>query len=183
MFKRRQPLTRVEQVRRLLWPRMGIRRQGRYYAIRVSRIQGTPHSIAIGLASGMFMGFTPFFGLHVPLSIALAWLLRGRLMASVLGTLVANPWTYPAIWFAAYRLGCLLLGQQPGHDSQTHLTLTFLLEHPWRVFAPMLAGGSVLGLAFAIPCYLVAKPVIRLYQQRRIDRRRAKWPTPVRERE
>ncbi|SNR93186.1 hypothetical protein SAMN05880556_101612 [Azospirillum sp. RU38E] len=173
MFMRRHPLSRAQQLRRLLWPRMGLRRQGRYYIIKVARIQGTPHSIALGMAAGVFMGLTPFIGLHVPLSMGLAWLLGARMMAGVVGTLIANPWTYPAIWFASYRLGCLLLGMSPGEGQGPDLSLTFLLDHPWQLFMPMLVGGGLLGAVLGPLTYLVAKPLIALYQQRRAERRRA----------
>lgn len=172
MFMRRQPLSRVEQLRRLLWPRMGLRRQGRYYIIKVARIQGTPHSIALGLGLGVFLGLTPFVGLHVPLCMGVAWLVRARIMAAVVGTLIANPWTYPAIWFATYRLGCLLLGMSPGEGQGLHLSLTFLLDHPWQIFLPMLVGGGLLGGSLGLLTYLIAKPLIALYQQRKAERRR-----------
>ena len=174
MFKRREPLSPVGRLRRLLWPSMGLRRSGRYFAYKVGRIQGTAHAIALGLACGVFLSMTPLLGLHIPLAFALAWSLRASMMAAVLGTVLANPWTFAPIWYASYRLGCLLLGVAPGHSSRTHLTLTFLLDHPWQVFLPMLTGGSVMGLVLGTVSYLVAKPVIRFYQQRRIDRRRAK---------
>jgi len=173
MFRRREPLTRVERVRRLLWPSMGLRRSGRYIAYRVSRIQGTPHAIALGMACGVAVAMTPLLGLHFPIAFVLAWLFRASPMAAMVGTIAANPWTVPAIWYASYRIGCQMLGMAPGHDSQAHLTLAFLLDHPLRVFLPMLAGGSAMGLVGGVLAYAIAKPLIQIYQEKRRARRRA----------
>lgn len=181
MFRRRVPLTPTGRLRRLLWPSMGLARSGKYMIYRVGRIQGTAHAIGLGVACGVALSMTPLVGLHIPLAFALAWMLRANVMAAMVGTITANPWTFPAIWYASYRLGCAVLGMAPGHDDQAHLTLTFLLDHPWQVFLPMLAGGSLMGVVAALVAYAIAKPVIQFYQEKRRERRQA--GTILRERE
>ena len=52
--------------------------------------------IAIGFAAGVFVSFTPLFGLHIVLGAALAWLVRGNIVASLIGTLAGNPVTTPS---------------------------------------------------------------------------------------
>lgn len=176
MFRRREPLTPARRLRRLLWPSMGLMRSGRYVAYRVARIQGSPHSVAIGMACGVAVAMTPLIGLHFPIAFVLAWLLRASVMGAMVGTIIANPWTFPAIWYSSYRLGCTLLGLAPGHDSEARLTLAFLIDHPWQVFLPMLTGGSLMGLGAGIAAYAIAKPVIQFYQEKRRERRRAGRP-------
>lgn len=173
MFRRREPLTKAARLRRLLWPSMGLTRSGRYIAYRVVRIQGSPHAIALGMACGVAVAMTPLLGLHFPIAFLLAWLFRASVMGAMVGTIAANPWTIPAIWYASYRLGCTLLGMAPGHEDQARLTLAFLLDHPWQVFAPMLAGGALMGGMAGVIAYAIAKPVIQFYQERRRERRRA----------
>ncbi|MFV3130185.1 DUF2062 domain-containing protein [Niveispirillum sp. KHB5.9] len=173
MFRRRVPLTPARRLARLLWPSMGLVRSGRYVAYRVARIQGSPHSIALGIAWGVAVAMTPLLGLHFPIAFVLAWASRASIMGAMVGTVTANPWTFPAIWYSSYRLGCTLLGMAPGHDDQARLTLAFLLDHPWQVFLPMLAGGALLGLGAGVIAYAVAKPVIQFYQEKRRERRRA----------
>jgi uncharacterized protein (DUF2062 family) len=89
---------------------MGWRRLGLYLLKRLTRLSGTPQGIACGFACGAAISFTPFIGLHIALSMLLAWLLRGNLIAAAVGTVVGNPWTFPFIWLATYKVGQMLLG-------------------------------------------------------------------------
>lgn len=89
---------------------MGWRRLGMYLLMRLTRLSGTAHTIALGFACGAAISFTPFVGLHIALAVLLAWLFRGHLIAAVVGTVVGNPWTFPFIWLATYKLGQMMLG-------------------------------------------------------------------------
>ncbi len=89
---------------------MGWRRMGVYLVKRLTRLPGTPHSIAAGFACGTAISFTPFMGLHTVLSVLLSFLVRGNYLAAMAGTLVGNPWTFPFIWVASAKLGHALLG-------------------------------------------------------------------------
>ncbi|MFV3073273.1 DUF2062 domain-containing protein [Niveispirillum fermenti] len=169
------------RLRRLVWPSMGLARSGRYVVHRVGRIEGTPHAIALGLAFGAAVSMTPLIGLHFLVGFLLAWVSRASIMGAMVGTVVGNPWTFPAIWYASYRLGCVLMGITPGHEDQARLTLAFLISHPWQVLMPMLAGGTLMGIAAGLAVYAIAKPVIRFYQEKRRKRRRAARPLQVRE--
>ena len=168
MFRRRIPLTRLSQIRSFLWPERGFRRLFAYLFQRVVRLPGTSGSIAIGVASGVAASFLPFIGLHFLIAALLALLLRGNVLASVIGTFFGNPWTFLFIWISDYRLGLWLL-QQIGHGDQfpplnlqqvvevmtifMHF-LTFSGDVDWQkvsepfeqVFLPMTIGGTVLAI-------------------------------------
>ena len=73
LFRRRNPVTISERLRALLWPRKGFRRGPRYITLRILRLSSTPHSIAVGVAAGVASSFTPFFGLHIVIAVALAF--------------------------------------------------------------------------------------------------------------
>ena len=99
------------------------RRWTRWRDLRSLRgIEATPHAIAAGFAAGIAVSLSPLIGLHFVLGAALALLTRGNLLASALGTLVANPWTFPAIWLATYQVGAVLL---PEHSAGQIGTETF----------------------------------------------------------
>jgi uncharacterized protein (DUF2062 family) len=89
---------------------MGWRRLGMYLLMRLTRLSGTAHTIAVGFACGAAVSFTPLVGFHIALSILLAFLLRGHIIAAVAGTIVGNPWTFPFIWLATYKAGQFMLG-------------------------------------------------------------------------
>jgi len=168
MFRRRTPLTRLRQIRSVIWPERGFRRLFAYLFQRVVRLPGTSGSIAIGVASGVAASFLPFIGLHFLIAALLALLLRGNVLASAIGTFFGNPWTFLFIWVSDYRLGLWLL-QQSGHGDQfVALNLQQLAEvmtvfmHfftfsggvDWQqvagpfeqVFLPMTIGGTVLAI-------------------------------------
>ena len=179
MFRRRTPLTRLRQIRSFVWPERGFRRLFSYLFQRVVRLHDTSGSLAIGVASGVAASFLPFIGLHFLIAALLALLFRGNVLASAIGTLFGNPWTFLFIWVADYRLGLWLL-QQSGFGGQlTAFNLQQLAEvmviffHfftfsggvDWhqvaetfeQVFLPMSIGGTVLAvvswfIAFVL-CY------------------------------
>ncbi|MFH1803464.1 MAG: DUF2062 domain-containing protein [Pseudomonadota bacterium] len=113
MFQRRIKPTSLQRLRNVLWPRGGWRRSSRYFAHRVARLPGSPYSIAAGFAVGAAVSFTPFIGFHFILSILLSFLLRGNMVAALLGTVVGNPWTFPFIWLWLYHSGLWILGINP----------------------------------------------------------------------
>ena len=168
MFRRRTPLTRLSQIRSVVWPERGFRRLFAYLFQRVVRLPDTSGSVAIGVASGVAASFLPFIGLHFLIAALLALLLRGNVLASAIGTLFGNPWTFLFIWVADYRLGLWLL-QQSGYGSKfTALNIQQLAEvmiiffhfftfspgvdwnqvaEPFeQVFLPMSIGGTVLAI-------------------------------------
>ena len=168
MFRRRTPLTRLSQIRSVVWPERGFRRLFSYLFQRVVRLPGTSGSIAIGVASGVAASFLPFIGLHFLIAALIALLLRGNVLASAIGTFFGNPWTFLFIWVSDYRLGLWLL-QQSGHDDQLQALnlqqladvmtifihfVTFSGGVDWQqvaepfeqVFLPMTIGGTVLAI-------------------------------------
>ena len=174
MFRRRTPLTKLSQIRSVVWPERGFRRLFAYLFQRVVRLPDASGSVAIGVASGVAASFLPFIGLHFFIAALLALLLRGNVLASAIGTLFGNPWTFLFIWVADYRLGLWLL-QQSGYGSQfTALNIHQLAEvmivffhfftfsdgvdwhqvaEPFeQVFLPMSIGGTV----FAVFSWFVA---------------------------
>lgn len=112
LFRRRNPHGLGRRFADFLWPSQGFRRSMRYIVLRTKRLPASPHAIAAGFASGAAVSFLPLIGLHFLLGFGLAWLVRGNLLASALGTAVGNPLTFPIIYSTAYRIGLQIL--EPG---------------------------------------------------------------------
>ena len=55
------------------------------HSIKLLAIRDTPNAIAGGVAIGIFLGFTPLFGLKMLLSLLFAWLFRCNLLAAAIG--------------------------------------------------------------------------------------------------
>lgn len=196
MFGRRKELPLWVRLKGWLWPAMGWRRLGVYLVKRLTRLPGTPHNIACGFACGAAVSFTPFVGLHIALSMLLAWPLRGHMIAAVVGTVVGNPWTFPFIWLATYKVGQILLGSAeaapwPAVTMFKHVVtdlgeliwLTLTGVNTWDALKqvlldlraliwPMFVGSIPLAVMAGFASYIPLAKAIDAFQKARDSRRR-----------
>ena len=198
MFSRRKELPFWARLKGWLWPSMGWRRLGVYLLMRLTRLTGTAHSIALGFACGSAVSFTPFVGFHIVLSMLVAYVVRGHVIASAVGTVVGNPWTFPFIWLATYKTGQVMLGNaeaaaSPAVTMFKNVIIDFCdLLWPaltgaisWQALKlvlldlsalvwPMLIGSLPLALLAGVVTYFPLVRAIRAFQdarQRRLERR------------
>ncbi|MBI5665656.1 MAG: DUF2062 domain-containing protein [Nitrospirae bacterium] len=76
----------------------------------IFNVQDTPHRIALAFAFGVFMGISPFLGLHYIGGIFLAWLFRLNRLVAIIGISVNNPWTIVPISSLSVWTGAKLMG-------------------------------------------------------------------------
>ena len=178
MFRRRVALHPLERLRETVWPRAGWKRTFQYGWKRVWRLSGTPHAVAIGVAAGAFASCTPFVGFHFVIAFLIAWIVRGNLIASALGTFFGNPLTFPFIWLFTYDLGAWILGNM-SHTSEgealpADVSAAFFMDigadKILPVLAPMAAGSLPIGLAVSAACYVASRSAVEGYQTRRRER-------------
>jgi uncharacterized protein (DUF2062 family) len=191
IFKRRDPKTYLRAAVEFIWPRGGWARAFHYVRHRLRRLPDSPERIARGMWSGVFAAFTPFYGLHFVVAIVMARVMRGNMLAALMGTFFGNPLTYFPIGFAALKTGHWMLGtemEEGAHRSfagkfwdagaDLWYNLKALLmggQTDWRglsvffdeVFYPYMVGGIVPGIIAATIVYYVSVPLIRAYQHRR----------------
>jgi hypothetical protein len=167
MFRRRTPLPLLHQIGQWLWPSAGWRRATTYLAHRVRRLPETPYRIAAGVACGAAISFTPFIGFHFAGAALLALLLRGNVVASALGTMVGNPWTFPFIWAWIYSLGRLLTGHSVTNDLPNVLSLQYIFDRPLEVFWPMTVGGVPTAIVVWFAVFWPLRGVVIEYQRAR----------------
>lgn len=193
MFKRRAPRSYIALLARSLWPRGGWARAILYMGYRLRRLPDPAYKISRGIAAGVFVSFTPFFGLHFLLATGLAWIMGGNIIAALLATFVGNPVTLPIIAGVSVELGSAMLGiehSMPLH--QTFAAFSHVSVELWdnlravftdapvrwyrledfldRVFLPYLVGGLVPGIVAACLAYAASRPIISAYQKARIKR-------------
>ena len=97
-----------------VYPKGGWGRAISYVLHRLRRLPDPPHRIARGVAAGVFVCYTPFFGLHFFLAAFLAFLMQGNIVAALLATFFGNPVTFPLIAAACLELGNWMLGTDYG---------------------------------------------------------------------
>ena len=178
LFRRRTKKPILLHIRDFLWPSSGWSRSLNYLRHRIGRISGSPHNIAIGMACGAFVSFTPFLGAHLLLAALIAWILSGSIVSSAVGTLVGNPWTFPLIWIADYRLGRWILGASDAPHEPTAHGFRMMMEHPLEalkpIFWPLTVGSIPLGIAAAIIIYWPVRGIVAEYQIKRTERMKKK---------
>lgn len=173
MFRRREPKPFKHHLRDYIWPRIGLKRAWTYLMHRMFRIDDTSYSIAAGLASGAAISFTPFIGFHFVLAALLAWLIRGNIIASALGTLIGNPWTIPFFCIWTYEAGRWILGVGHGAALPDDLTLKYLFEHPFRLLLPMTVGSIPTAIVAWFVFFFPLKALVARAQKIRRHRRAA----------
>lgn len=196
VFKRRDRRPFWQLVLGFLYPRGGWARAFEYVKHRVRRLPDTPEKIGRGIWAGVFVCFTPLFGLHFVFAALIAKLMRGNLLAAIMATFFGNPITFPPIGFVSIKLGSWLLGIPQGreaslgrkfadasldlgHNVRAIFTAEKIDWHGLRVFYddvffPYLIGGIIPGVICATVCYYLSLPLIAAYQNRRRKRLRAK---------
>lgn len=70
-------------------------------------------NVARGVALGLFVGFVLPIG-QILVAALLAASARGNMLVAAVATLITNPFTFPPIYYAAYRTGSLILGTSAG---------------------------------------------------------------------
>lgn len=163
-------------------------------SLRLKRLPDTPHRIALGLSCGVFVCFSPFFGLHFFYAALIAFILRGNVLASLIGTFFGNPLTFPFIGVISYRTGLWLLGEKRDYTVWlrvktaisdafgtiwTNIKSVFGYEPTtWdgfvelfhNILVPYTLGGIIPGFIVAVAFYFISKPLIVVYQNRRKGR-------------
>lgn len=200
VFKRRDKRPIWKIVAEFFYPRGGWLRAARYVRHRLHRLPDPPHKISRGIWAGVFTTFTPFYGLHFFIAAFIAFVMQGNIIAALLATFFGNPLTYVPIAVVALSTGHWLLGTEfdpehverslggkfadAGHDLWHNIKALYTGTEPdWRglsvffdeVFFPYMIGGILPGIITATICYYIAVPVIRVYQNRRKGRIKAKF--------
>ncbi len=130
---------------RLFAPFRNLAHEPKLWAIR-------RRTVAPAFALGLFIAFQPFPG-HPLYSMLLALLFRINLPVAIVSTFAANPLTMGPMYYAAYRLGRLILGVDPV-PFEFELTLTWITEKFVLIWQPMIIGSLLLGACVALVAWV-----------------------------
>ncbi|MFP4314080.1 MAG: DUF2062 domain-containing protein [Alphaproteobacteria bacterium] len=160
MFQRREALPLLQKAKEFLWPSMGWKRTYKYIKYRLVRLSDSTHKIALGLAIGCGVSFTPLVGTHFIQAGFVTYILRGNVLAAIIGTFVGNPWTFPFMWWTAISFGSFLfsvigLPAETALPEEVNFSILWdLITHePLRIFLPWLMGGYIAAIICAFATY------------------------------
>jgi uncharacterized protein (DUF2062 family) len=139
---------------------------------RLVTIEASPHAIALGVAIGIFFGFTPLWSLKTLLSIGVAWLLGGNKIAAAISVNLHDlilPFM-PAIYLWEYKIGYWTMhGHLPRRVNFHGFSLREYMQ--WETFftvgRPLLVGSVVVALPSALIVYVICRGLVERHRAKR----------------
>ncbi len=147
-------------------------------------LDDTPRRTAFAFSVGIFVGFSPFLGLHTVMGLAVALIFRLNKIAVMLGVYTNSPWVLIPFYTFSTWFGVQITGME-GLELPFDITLAnvfsweFLewLAIQWPLLVPAFLGSTVLSIFMAVAAYPLALLIIRRYRRARTSAR--KRGTPV----
>ncbi|MHC4994541.1 MAG: DUF2062 domain-containing protein [Planctomycetota bacterium] len=157
--------------------RLYYRHSKRFVLHNVLHADDPPNRLALGVAIGMFVAFTPTVGLQSGIVLLLAWMLRANKLVGLPLVWITNPVTLVPIYYNLYLLGGWILGSNAvGRDYFLEFAspppgwwegVQFYWQHVNQVLAPLVLGCLIASLVFAVPTYFAVLFVVRHYRFKR----------------
>lgn len=129
-------------------------------------------SVSGAVAVGLFMCWVPFpfqmviaavlamfFKVNLPIASALVW--------------TTNPVTIPPMFYAAYRLGARILGEQP-ITSQMRFSPQWVMEKISEIWLPLTIGSMLFAVVSSLFGFLAVRLFWRISLVRKWQARRAR---------
>lgn len=171
--------------------RFVIKKLKRFFIYRVLHVDDTPHRIALGLAVGIFIAWTPTLGFQMALVVLLATLLQGNKLVGVPFVWISNPltamplygfnflvgtWILPGTYSPAKFLGSLrgALGFSGSWLDKVIAWWSATADFFW----PLWIGSILMGLILGAVTYVLTRRAVVTYR-RRWPLRRDKYESTV----
>jgi uncharacterized protein len=157
-------------------------RRLRERATHVLHLDEEPSRLAAGVATGVFIGVTPFYGLHTLLALGAAYVFRLNKAATIMGAWLNLPWFAPFVYGFCLRFGeAVLTGDWSGFslasmhglaesagaylragpretaDNLWHLVWSMLFV----ASKPLFVGTTLVGLVLAVVAYFITLEAVR----------------------
>ena len=145
---------------------------------KLLHVQDTPERTALAYSVGVFLGFSPFLGLHTVAGIAVAFLFGLNRVAVLLGVWSNTPWWIVPYYVIATWVGLWITGFRTEADAleamfRTGLKEGFLgseflgcLTSQWGFLLSFLIGSLILAVFLSLALYPLSLRWIRYYRSR-----------------
>jgi uncharacterized protein (DUF2062 family) len=135
------------------------------------KINDSSHSIALGIALGLFIGMTPTVGFQMLIAGIVATLFNANRIAAIAMVYITNPFSIIPIYSFNYYIGKIVLGlnktpyykifikdfaQAQGVIEKAEI----LLKQGWKIQAPLWIGSIIMGILVSLPAYILVKKII-----------------------
>ena len=159
----------------------------RFIIFRLLHIDDTPHRLALGIALGLFIAWTPTLGVQMLLVLLLAPAFRANVAVGLPTVWISNPITMAPLYFANFWVGqkiVQLFSDRPQlHYNQVVEKLTHyqsvgnifsqideaqfwhkVIDFLWQFGLELWVGSLLVGLIVAIPGYFASYKLIVWYR-------------------
>ena len=136
---------------------------------KITKIKDFPESVAVGVAWGVAVSFTPLLGFHLIICYLGTWFMKGNLIAATVGTIIGNPWTFPFIFYLDYKLGTtIFLDRIDFYEFK----ISFFVEHFEDLFYPTLLGSFPIAVIVWFVTFYICKNFLinRINEKNKIRR-------------
>ncbi len=137
---------------------------------RFLKIRGNPRQIALGFALGIFVGMSPFMGMHMLIAVFFAALFKWNKISAAIGAWISNPATAPFIYSMTFFIGSKFVTSKKGVgflDEDIGIkTLFELITKTPQIIMILTIGGVILGIPVAITGYFIAYNAIVTYREK-----------------
>ena len=133
----------------------------------VLHLGDSPQRTALAFSIGVFIAFSPTYGLHTISVFVVAWAFRLNVVAMLAGSLINNPWTVLPILASSMWVGLRLM---PIVSAPIIHWNDFTFQLLWRQLQPyvlpFVLGSTLLGLIAALLVYPIVLYAILRYRKR-----------------
>jgi uncharacterized protein len=146
---------------------------------RLLHIEDTPERTALAFGIGVFLGFSPFLGLHTLAGLAVAFLFRLNRPALLLGVWTNLPWLIIPYYSFATWVGMWLTGYGVELSSVRELLRVGLeqgllgrefwdcLSTQWGFLWSFTTGSLALSLVLGLAAHVLCLKAILFYRRKR----------------
>jgi uncharacterized protein (DUF2062 family) len=135
-----------------------------YYKLKLARLPASTYAISSGFACGAMVSFTPLLGLHFLLAIAFAYIIRGNIIAALIGTIIGNPITFPFIWSLIYNVG-VYVSFKTHNNLKSEINIEMILNQTYEIFIPMITGSAILAFPVWLTTYFITYSFLSSYKK------------------
>jgi uncharacterized protein (DUF2062 family) len=160
-----------------------LKRQLKYFYLRLLHLKGEPHELALGMAIGIFAGMMPILPFQIALAVAIALCFRASKITAAIGTWISNPFNWYFVYLLDYKIGSYLLGLEGGHEiikkimaainrhDEVSVIWNTLFSSGFEIGSALLIGGIITGLVACVPSYFIS---LWIFQKVKIWREKRK---------
>lgn len=149
---------------------------------RLINIDDKPERIALSFSIGIFLGFSPFLGLHTVGALAISFIFNLNKIAILIGVWFNTPWWLVPYYIFATKIGMILMGYSIDWQGlkeifQKGLETGFINTNFWKLFSSQgklflsfLIGSLILSLIFSLFAYPLSLKLLRYYSSKHINK-------------